>query len=512
MAHSNHAFMNPLSIQTSQLKHQSHAMKFTNHIALFLLLISHISLADVHHSSRITPNVTPSDEPLPTLDSLTDDKPLTLTIPNMVRFETDGVPVIFTEIQELPILDITLTFKGGSAKDATIRPEDHGIAMMTALMSTQGTTELDETAFAEQAELLGASFGANAYRDVFEYHFRSLSDERERQAALALFADMIANPRFDEGILKRNQAQLDIGFERAKQNPSHLANLAFLQTLYGSHPYATPTTGTQASVASIRQEDLINYKNTYLTKSNAHIAITGDIRADEARTIAKHLSSLLPKGKPIDDLATPIAPKPKHVHIAHDSTQTHVYIGHMGEKNTKDPIELQHRTNFSLGNQILAGGDFNAHLMKEIRDKHGYTYGISGSMTTFHERGYYLINFSTQSDKAKDAILKTLDVIHSTRENGITNGELALERTSRKYAYPMSLATNTAIHHTASSLNYHHLPDSHITDYLKRLDNASLDAVNDALKTYIRPDEFIIITIGKQKPDLSHLFDDEHEK
>lgn len=487
-------------------------MKITTHTALILLLMSHISLADVHHAPRIAPNTTPSDQPLPALDSLNEDTALDLTIPKMVRFEVDGVPVIFTAIQELPILDITLTFKGGSTKDTAIRPNGHGIAMMTALMSTQGTTGLDETAFAEQAELLGASFGANAYRDVFEYHFRSLSDEREKQAALALFADMIASPRFDEGILKRNQAQLDIGFERAKQDPNHLAHLAFLQTLYGSHPYATPTTGTQASVASIRQEDLIHYKNTYLTQSNAYIAITGDIHVDEARTIAKRLTSLLPKGKPIDDLAAPIAPKPKHVHVPHDSTQTHVHIGHMGEKNTKDPVQLQHRTNFSLANQVLAGGDFNAHLMKEIRDKHGYTYGISGGMTTFHERGYYRITFSTQADKAKDAILKTLDVIHNTRENGITDSELTLERTSRKYAYPMSLATNTAIHHTASSLNYDRLPDSHITDYLKRLDNASLDAVNDALKTYIRPDEFIIITVGKQKPDLSHLFDDEHEK
>lgn len=479
-------------------------MKAMIPLALTLLAISQMSLA-----SSSVPFNPPNDKPLPTLDSLKEDSPLELKIPNMERFDVDGVPVIFTQIKELPMLDITITFKGGSAKDNTIRPDGHGIAMMTAMMATQGTTSLDENAFAEQAELLGVVFGASAYRDVFEYHFRSLSDESELYPALDLFADMMSNPRFDETILKRNQAQLDIGFERAKQNPAHLANLVFLQTLYGSHPYAIPTGGTQQSVASIRSKDLIAYKSRYITRNNAHIAITGDINTNDAKLIAKRLASVLPKGQKVSDLPTPMPTKPRHIHIPYDSTQTHIYIGHMGEKKSTDPTQLQHFTNFSLASQVLAGGDFNARLMKEIRDKHGYTYGISGGMSIFDERGYYRIHFSTQADKAKDAILRTLQVIDDTRQHGITQSELTLERTSRKYAYPMSLSTNAAIHHTASALNYDNLPDSHITDYLVRLDNADLAAVNQSLQTYIRPDEFIIITIGKQKPDLSSIINNE---
>lgn len=477
-------------------------------IALALLFISHTTWADGHHHAPVAP----SDEPLPVLDSLNDDKPLDLKIPHMQRFVVDGVSVIFTPIDELPILDISLTFKGGSAKDDTIRQGGYGIAGMTATMMTQGTTHLDENTFAEKAELLGVVFGATAYRDTFVYAFRSLSDDKELYPALDLFADMIQNPRFDETILKRNQAQADIGFERAKQDPAHVASVEFLKTMYGTHPYAVSTHGTQQSVASISRDDLIAYKNKYLTKGNAHIAITGDISADDARTIAKRLINALPQGERATDLPTPIAPKPQHVHIPYDSIQTHVYIGHMGEKETKDPVELQNRTNFSLANSVLAGGDFNAHLMKEIRDKHGYTYGITGAMNVFDERGYYRISFSTQSGKAKEAIIKTLQVIENTRKNGIKDSEFNLERTSRKYAYPMSLATNTAIHNKASELNYDNLPDSHITDYLVRLDRATPEAVNQSLNTYIRPDEFIIVTVGKEKPDLSSLFKQDKAK
>lgn len=449
-------------------------------------------------------DVTPA---LPALESLKDDTPLTLKIPTMTRFDIDGVPVIFTQIDELPILDISITFKGGSAKDSTIRQDGYGIAGMTAIMMTQGTKNLDENAFAEQAELLGASFGANAYRDTFNYSFRSLSDKKELYPALELFVDMMSSPRFDPDILARNKAQADLGFEYAKQDPAHLAQLAFLQTLYGNHPYAIPTNGTQNSVASITQDDMIAYKNRYLNKNNAHLAITGDLSHDEAHAIATRLIHALPHGKQAEDLPTPTTPKATHVHIPFDSTQTHIYIGHLGEKESKDPAELQRRTNFSLANSVLAGGDFNAHLMKQIRDKHGYTYGITGGMTTFDEKGYYLISFSTQTEKAKEAIEKTLQVIQDTRNNGITNSELELERTSRKYAYPMTLATNSAIHRMASHLNYDNLPDDHISDYLVRLDKADLASVNQSLQDYLRPQDFIIVTIGKQQPDLSNIFD-----
>lgn len=482
--------------------------KFTLATLSVALLVSQISLANVHHQAPTTP----SDKPLPALDSLSNDKPLDLKIPNMERFVIDDVPVIFTQIDELPILDISMTFKGGSAKDDTIRKDGYGIANMTATMMTQGTTHLDENEFAERAELLGVGFGAVAGRDTFEYSFRSLSDQKELYPALDLFVDMIENPRFDETILKRNQAQADIGFEFDKQNPSRLAHLAFLETLYDTHPYAMPTSGTQTSVATISRDDLVNYKNRYLTKNNAHLAITGDLSRDDAHAIATRLINALPKGEAVSDLPTPATPKPTHVHLDFDSTQTHVYIGHLGEKNTKDPAEFQRRTNFSLANSVLAGGDFNAYLMKEIRDKHGYTYGISGGMTIFDEKGYYRIGFSTQSEKVVDAITKTLQVIDNARTNGIRQSEFELERTSRKYAYPMSLATNLAIHHTASALNYQNLPDSHITDYLVRLDNATLDSVNASLKTYIRPHEFVIVTIGKEKPDLSAIFDKAQDK
>lgn len=470
------------------------------------LSVLSLALLPLFGHANVTTTVSPSTAPLPKLDSLKDEKPLKFTIPKMERFTTDnGVPVIFTSVTELPIVDISLTFKGGSAKDSEIRAGGYGIAEMTATMMTQGTANMDENEFAEAAELLGVSFGATAWRDTFTYTFRSLSDDEQLTPALGLFADMIQNPRFDTNILKRNQAQYAVGFAQKKSDPAYIAQSAFFKAIYGDHPYAERTEGNETSVATISRDDLIAYKNKYLVSGNAHISITGDLSLDEAKTIANRLSATLPKGNKASDLPTPKTPKPTHIHVPYDSTQTHILIGHLGEKDSTDPAILQERTNFSLGNSVLAGGDFNARLMKEIRDKGGYTYGITGGMAIYDEKGYYQIKFSTQTERAKEAIGKTLDVVNDTLKAGISSDELELERTSRKYAYPTSLATNQAIHSTATQLNYDGLPDSHITDALTRLEMATLTDVNATLNRYVRPDEFIIVTLGKEKPNLDQF-------
>lgn len=489
-------------------------MKFTpNTLILTLAFITSITT----HASELVSNPTTqshhintpilSDAPLPKLESLNDDAPLKLNIPKMERFTTtNGVRVMYTQLQSLPIVDITIDFKGGSALDSSIRPNGYGIANMAATMMTQGTMTLDENAFAERAELLGAAFGASAYRDTFSFSLRSLSNPEQLEPALVLFTDMIQHPRFDAAILKRNQAQAQIAFEFAKQSPAHLGNLEFIKTIYGTHPYAIPSEGTEDSVATITRDDLLAYQSRYLVAGNAHITITGDISRDKAHVIAEKLSHILPAGARAPDLPTPTKPIPRHIHIPFDSSQTHVLIGHLGLAETKDRKELQRRTNFSIGNGVLAGNDFNAHLMKQIRDEKGYTYGISGGMTTYDEKGFYRISFSTQNERVSDAITDTLAVIERTRRQGVSNDEFTLERTNRQNAYPMSLDTNSAIHAKAAHLGYDELPDSYITDYLMHLDNATLSDVNTALKDYIHPDEFIIITIGGAKPDLSHLY------
>ncbi|WP_367110032.1 M16 family metallopeptidase [uncultured Psychrobacter sp.] len=436
------------------------------------------------------------------LTSIDNAKPLKVTVPTIEHFTTAaGVPVSFVQASTLPIVDIDLRFNAGSARDGNIRTQGFGIASMTATMLTQGTESLAEDDFTRAVETLGINLNSSAYKDMFIVSLRSLSDDEHLLPAIDLMTQMLTEATFDPQILARNKARLLVGLQQQKQDPSSLASLAFDKALYGSHPYAHPSSGTLESVPSIEQKDLTAFQKRYLVADNATLAMTGNLTLAQAKALAEDITSDLPKGSAA---ATLPEPKPltqtEHIHIPFPSTQTTVLMGQLGSKRATDPKEQQQQTNFAVGNEVLAGGDFNARLMTEIRQNLGYTYGISGAMNPMLTRGPYQIGFSTRNDKARMAIDASLAVIDDTLDNGITKDEMALTTDNMKNSFPMSFASNAGINGLLGMMNFYKLPDDYLTNYMSRIDDVSLHAVNQTLRDTLDPDKFLIVTVGQDNP------------
>ncbi len=436
------------------------------------------------------------------LRSLDNVKPLQVTVPKIQHFRTkSGVPVSFVRAEALPIVDIDLRFNAGSAHDGDIRADGFGIANMTATMLTQGTKRLDEDDFTRAIETLGVNLNSSAYKDMFIVSLRSLSDDEHLLSAIDLMTQMLTESSFDTQILARNKARLLVGLQQQKQDPGSLASLAFSKALYGTHPYAHPSSGTLETVPSIQKKDLTNFQKRYLVAANASLAMTGNLTLTQAKKLAEDLTADLATGKAAAVLPEPKAlTKAQHIHIPFPSTQTTVLMGQLGEKRATDPKAQQQQTNFAVGNDVLAGGDFNARLMTEIRQNLGYTYGISGSMNPMLARGPYQIGFATRNDKARSAIDASVAVIDDTLDNGITSAEMQLTTDNLKNSFPMGFASNAGINGLLGMMNFYQLPDDYLTDYMSRIEKVELASVNQTMRDTLQPDKFLIVTVGQDNP------------
>lgn len=436
------------------------------------------------------------------LTSLDDVKPLEITVPTIQQFKTKaGVPVRFVQTTALPIVDIDLRFNAGSARDSSISKDVFGIANMTATMLTQGSKKLDENEFTRSVETLGVDLNSSAYKDMFIVSLRSLSDDKHLLPAVDLMTQMLSEPAFDDQILARNKARLLVGLQQQKQDPNSLASIAFNQALYGEHPYAHQSVGTLESVSKINKQQLVDFKNRYLVAANASIAMTGNLTLNQAKKLAEDITTQLPAGQ----LAAALPePKPlnhtKHIHIPFPSTQTTILMGQLGSKRATNPKDQQQQTNFAVGNEVMAGGDFNARLMTEVRQKLGYTYGISGSMNPMLARGPYQISFSTRNDKARAAIDASLNVINDTLDKGITSNEMRLTTDNLKNSFPMGFASNAGINGLLGMMNFYQLPNDYLTDYVNRIDQVQLADVNKTMSDTLKPEDFLIVTVGQDDP------------
>lgn len=456
--------------------------------------------AESHSNTDVDPNA--PIVALDKLDSLKTDKQLNVTLPTIQHFVTkSGTPVALVQTHNLPMVDISVYFNAGSARDEAIRTGGFGIAGLTASMLGQGTTQHSQDELAEAIEQLGVSIEQTAYKDMFIVSLRSLSDPDYLNPALALMVETMAHPTFPKDNLARTKAQYLVGLQRQQEDPDTIASETFAKALYGNHPYAHPTAGTLESIPSITQADLKAFSQRFLVAKNANIAITGDVTLAQAKRIAEQLTVQLPKGSPAPALpdVKPLT-QARTIHVPFDSTQTSVIIGQVGEKRATDLATLQRHTNFAIADDVVGGSNFQARLMADIRKKRGLTYGIYSGMTPMQSNGAYTISFSTRNDKANEAINATLDVIKETVKNGITQRELDLTKDSQINSFPLSFASNAAINSTIGMMGFYHLPDSFLQNTVKRIEQANLASVNQSYRTLIQPDRFLTVTVGNAQP------------
>ena len=214
------------------------------------------------------------------------------------RWQTPaGTNVLFVQTNELPMFDLRLTFAAGSSRDG----QAHGLANLTNALIGSGTKSLTEEHIAQRFESLGAQFGQGSYRDMAVLSLRTLSDTQLSQPAVDLFSQVISQPSYPEHALTRVKNQLLASFAQQQKIPAHLANRALFTQLYGTHPYAHNSSGTQQSVPKLSREMLLDFhrsrkpspascRNTRLRQSLLHLKHQQQHRSILSLPPSRHIS------------------------------------------------------------------------------------------------------------------------------------------------------------------------------------------------------------------------------
>lgn len=480
--------------------------------------ISLLTLPSVANTLESHQSLVATDVSVSALTHLTSikDKPDMVTdvhIPTIHRFVTDnGVAVNFVASTSLPIVDVSVYFNAGSARDTAIRADGFGIANMTATMLTQQTTQLNEEQFAKTVEQLGINLDASAYKDMLVVSLRSLSDDEHLIPATQLLTQVLNQPNFAQSTaqstLERNQARLLIALKRQQENPSAVAQLAFDKALYGTHPYAHQSIGTSTSIPTLTTKDLQEFYQKFIVANNANIAITGDLTVAQAKQLANAITAPLRQGK-----KAPVLPKPdvpayqkmgkNTLHIPFDSTQTTVLMGQLGSQQALTPQAWQHATDFAIANDAIAGHDFNAKLMTEVRQNRGLTYGIGGGMQPMQTTGSYQIGFSTRNDKVDEAITATkavlADAIKTTStdtQGRLTDSDIRLIKQKQSNRFGISYASNAGINSMIGKMGFYGLSDDYWQNHVSRIHKTDRQSAQKAFAETLQPDDFLVVTVG----------------
>lgn len=414
---------------------------------------------------------------------------LCLAAPRIEHWQTaNGARVYFVPSPELPMVDIQVVFDAGSARDG----DKPGVAQLTSALLNEGAGGLDADQLAEQLEGVGARLGLSSHRDMTVATLRSVTDENLFAPALDAFNKIITMPDFPQDAFERERKRMLIGVQAQKQDPGSVAGEAFFLALYGQHPYAQPSTGTEQSLPTITRDDLIRHYRRYYVGSNAVVAIVGALNREGAEALADRVLAGLSAGDPAPPLADVSAPaEGETIKKSHPSTQTHILMGApVLSRDDADYFTLY------VGNHVLGGSGLVSRISEEIREKRGLSYSAYSYFSPMRAAGPYTLGLQTRNESAEEALEVLRDTLGKFIADGPTEAELKAARLNITGGFPLRLSSNSKIVEYIAMIGFYGLPLDYLDTFNDKVDAVTTGQIKEAYQRRVHPDKMVTVIVG----------------
>lgn len=278
-----------------------------------------------------------------------------------------------------PVVNLTLVSTAGNYFQ-----DKHLTASFVSTLLKKGTKNYSANEIAETFDFYGVSLSVQAGMHLFSISLSCLAVNLSK--VLPLVKDILCNSTFPQkelAIDKKNRIQR-LQINQGKTN--YLASVKFNGVVFGedhSCGYAV----TEEIINAVTREDLLaHYENKVKLRESSYLILSGDLNAEILDSINNEIGSVAFK-EPLKVVEKPYAniTETDFFIPKEESVQASVRIGYKSiPANHEDYLDLE------ILNRIL-GGFFGSRLMKNIREKNGYTYGIYSYLYPFKNGSYFCI-------------------------------------------------------------------------------------------------------------------------
>lgn len=418
-----------------------------------------------------------------------------LKLPPIVKQTlTNGLPVWIVEMHKVPLVDVTLLIRSGSASDPIAK---YGLANLTADMLDEGAGTKTALDIADTIAFLGGSLRTGSDWDSSTVNLHLPVSKIDD--GLGLMSDVALRPTMLATEFDRMRKTRLTSILQGRDNASTLAAMAFSKVLYsGNHRYGAPAGGTEISLQELSVADLKAFHAKVYQPANAQIIVVGDVTAASIMPKLEKQFGLWKNTAPVAKVTLPAAPAaaPRTVYLVNKASaaQSQIRIGLVGvARNTPDFFTLD------VVNTIL-GGSFTSRLNQNLREVHGYAYGASSGFSMRAAPGPFQAAAGVQTDKTAEALkefFKELDAIRGP----MPAEDLNRGKNYEALGYPRSFETLSGMAGELVQMAVYGLPDTFFNDYVPRIQAVTTAQAQAAAQKYIQPDKFAIVVVG----DLSKI-------
>jgi len=410
----------------------------------------------------------------------------------------NGTTLILAERKGVPVVQMSYMFGGGYAADQGAKLGTSSFAMG---MLDEGAGDYDAIAFGNRAESLGANLSAGASLDGAAASLSALKQNLD--PSVALFADMVRRPRFEQNELDRVKANWIAGIAQEKARPNGAAMRVLPPLLYGEgHPYAIPFSGsgTEASIGSLNRDDLLAYHANWVRPDSATLLVVGDTTLKElVPVLDKHFGDWAAGGGSVagnGNIAPVQIPRKPRVYLIDQpgAVQANIYVGQL-VPSTKDAGAVK----FDIANAVL-GGEFSSRLNMNLREDKHWAYGSYSSTSSAMGQRPWMAFAAVQIDKTAESLSEMRREIseYATGKTPPKPEEVSKIQSTEIRGLPGSYETAGAVLGTLGGIVRFGRPDDYVFQRKAEIEGLTTEQVKAAAAT-IDPNALTWVVVGDLK-------------
>jgi predicted Zn-dependent peptidase len=361
------------------------------------------------------------------------------------------------------------------------------------VMRTGGTTTLTPDSLNEELEYLAASVETGIGNESGSARLYCMSKDIDR--GLALFADVMMNPAFDQEKIDLQKDKIKENIRRRNDSPGGICGREFSHLLYGDHPYGSIL--EWEDVRDVTRDDLLAFHKKYYVPNNVWLGITGDFNPDE---IEVKISEVFKDWKPAEvnfpqKMTVNPEAKPGVYLVEKDLNQSNIRFGELGV-NEHNPDRFA----ISIMNYILGGGSFTSRMTTEVRSNMGLAYSVGSRFSTgSSDLGSFFAYCQTKTETTYKAIAEMVRQINTMRESEVSDYELKSAKDSYINSFVFDFTDPASIVSRLMRLEFDGMPRDYYETYLDNVRKVTKQDVMAAAKKYLHPDEMTFLVVGNSE-------------
>jgi len=416
--------------------------------------------------------------------------------PRVEQFQLDnGLKVILVEKHTVPVVEGRLILDAGAMREPASK---NGVASLTGRLLSEGTSDMTGAEIARQMDALGAQFTtgggfSTSFADV-------VAIKNVFPQAMALAAKTVISPSFPANEFTRVKNQALAAYQQSHARASGLAADAFIRAAFDSTaPFSRPPAGTLTTIGGLTRDDVVNWQRTMYAPSAATLLLVGDITPADARSVAQQAFGGWTATRAVmGPVANPARQSGGTRVVLVDrpgSVQSSIVIGQPGFQAT-DPDYI---TMLAL-NHVL-GGAVSSRLNTNLREKHGYTYGIFSGLDLRPGAGTFQMQSEVRTNATDSALVEAVneyrrivtEPVPATEVQGLVNNLVS--------GFPNAVQSVQGLTSRLQNLIVRGLPMDFYTTYRERLAAVTSEDVRRVATTKLTPDNLVVVVAG----DLSKI-------